>query len=71
MGKLYPFFRGSVVLVVATGVLVSLVSAVWLFPIQSVLVLYFSLFLQFLVSFLTFKYAHESYESAEILVHNR
>ena len=58
-------------LVVPTGVLVSLVSIVWLFPIQSGLVLYFSLFHRCLASFLALGFAHESRGFVEILVHSR
>ena len=58
-------------LAVPTGVLVSPVSAVWLFPIQYVLVFYFSLSLRCLTSFLAREFAHEFGGSAEILVRNR
>ena len=58
-------------LAVPTGVLVSPVSAVWLFPIQSSLVLYSSLFLQDLAPFLVLGFSYESGRSTEILVHSR
>ena len=58
-------------LVVPTDVLVSLVSLTLLFPIQSGLVLYSSLFLQGLASSLVLGFAYESGMSAEILGHSR
>ena len=56
---------------VPIGVLVSLVSVIWLFPIQCGPVLYFSLFLRCLASFLSLGFSHESGESTVILVHSR
>ena len=58
-------------LVVPTNVLVSLVSLILLFPIESGLVLYSSLFLHGLASFLVLGFVHESGGSTEILARSR
>ena len=71
VGRLCPIFQGLVVLAEPTDVLVSLVSIILLFPIQSNLVLYSSLFLPGLTSFLVLGFAHESIGFAEILAHSR
>ena len=58
-------------LVVSTSVLVSLVSLILLFLIQFGLVLYSSLLLQDLASFLVLGFSHGFVGSAEILAHSK